>query len=149
MSWPDLDEITDDTERLLRKNYEDNGFCFQTRLNLSDFITTYFIQQELEQVVLCELVTQLLEKLNGYITSITKKRDTGLFTIRRTLKKTYDNLQASSIQTFGCPKFWLKKSKRFNICISLKLKVWKLHVSWLWEPFSSRWVTNPFKKTLS
>ena len=97
MSWPDLDDISEDTERLLRKNYEDNGFCFQTRLNLSEFITTYFIQEELEQVVACELVTQLLEKLREYIATITRKRETGLFTIRRTLKKTYDTLQVNSL----------------------------------------------------
>jgi len=94
MSCSNLDHISYDTEKLLQKIYKDNGFCFQTRLSLDEFVTKNFIHAELEETLACQLSTQLLEKLDAHIMNL--PRDSKMFTIRRTLKQTYLNLQAST-----------------------------------------------------
>ena len=91
MSWPNLNQISDSTAKLLQKNYKDNGFCFQTRLSLDEFITNNFIHDKIEKPVACQLATQLLEKLNTHISNL--PNDSRMFTIRRTLTQTYINLQ--------------------------------------------------------
>ena len=93
MSWPNLNQISDSTAKLLQKNYKDNGFCFQTRLSLDEFITNNFIQDKKEKALACQLATQLLEKLNAHILNL--PNDSRMFTIRRTLTQAYFNLQVS------------------------------------------------------
>ena len=83
MSWPDLNEISDQTEKLLRQIYQENGFCFETRLSMAEFLTSNFIHQNLERVQICKIIDQFLENLNDYISKINKSRDTALFTQRR------------------------------------------------------------------
>ena len=95
MSWPNLNHISYDTAKLIQELYEHNGFCFQTRLSLNDFIINNFIHAEQEKTSVCKLATQLIEKLDNHIKSIPLK-DPKMFTIRRTLQKTLLNLQASA-----------------------------------------------------
>ena len=94
MSWANLDNISYETEKLLQKVYEDNEFCFQTRLSLDEFVTKNFVYAELEESLACKLATQLMEKLDTYVKKI-PPNDPKMFTIRRTLKQTYDNLEVS------------------------------------------------------
>ena len=91
MSWPNLNQISDSTAKLLQKIYKDNGFCFQTRLSLDEFITNNFIYDKIETTIACQLASQLLEKLNAHISNL--PNDSRMFTIRRTLTQTYINLQ--------------------------------------------------------
>ena len=107
MSWPDLNEISDQTEKLLRQIYEENGFCFETRLSMAEFLTTNFMHQNLERGQICKVVDQFLENLNDYLSKINKSRDTALFTQRRTLTQTRNNL----------------KVRTFTVCLFRK---WKL-----------------------
>jgi len=99
MSWPDLNQISDDipTWELLQQSYENQGFCFQTRLNLSDFITTNFIHEVPTKAFACELATQLLQELENYISTLPKS--VAFLATKTILKQTYNNLKVSIWKT--------------------------------------------------
>lgn len=99
MSWPDLNQISDDipTWELLQQSYENQGFCFQTRLNLSDFITTNFIHEVPTKAFACELATQLLQELENYISTLPKS--VAFLATKTILKQTYNNLKEKYMST--------------------------------------------------
>ena len=99
MSSPDWTQISENTLQLLRQNYENNGFCFETRLHLSDFVQTNFIHTEdLENVDACDVVSQLFERLKKCITDMPNTSST--LTIKRVLQSSYDRLRVDSFFYF-------------------------------------------------
>ena len=99
MLSPDWTQISENTLQLLRQNYENNGFCFETRLHLSDFIQTNFIHTEdLENVYACDMVSQLFEQLKKCITDMPNTSST--LTIKRVLQSSYDRLLVQGIPAF-------------------------------------------------
>jgi len=104
MSWPNLNQVSCETLNLIQRVYTENGFCFETRLSLDEFITKNFIHEELETTLACQLATQLVEKLSNCIQNISRK-DPNQCTIRKTLQRTLSTLEEKISNEDG--KVWL------------------------------------------
>ena len=95
IEWPDWNQIPESTFQLLRQNYESHGFCFETRINLPDFIQNNFITEEVDIQTAVSVALKLLEELSTYIQSM--PNTPYLLPIKRILQATHNKLQVCSI----------------------------------------------------
>jgi len=53
LPWPNWNQVSDSTRKMLYQLYKNQGFCFETRLQLSDFLQTNFILAEPGKILAC------------------------------------------------------------------------------------------------
>merc|ERR1711953_409415 len=91
LPWPNWNQMSDSTRKMLYQVYKNQGFCFETRLQLSDFLQNNFTLAEPGKMLACKLATQLLQEMESYIKGLHK---TSTFvTIKSTMRQTLKNLK--------------------------------------------------------
>merc|ERR1712064_238955 len=73
LPWPNWNQMSDSTRKMLYQVYKNQGFCFETRLQLSDFLQNNFTLAEPGKMLACKLATQLLEEMESYIKALPKR----------------------------------------------------------------------------
>merc|ERR1712223_2252547 len=91
LPWPNWNQMSDSTRKMLYQVYKNQGFCFETRLQLSDFLQNNFTLAEPGKMLACKLATQLLQEMECYIKGLPKKST--YVTIKSTMRQTLKNLQ--------------------------------------------------------
>ena len=94
LPWPNWSQVSDDTRKMLKQLYKDQGFCFETRLQCSDFVQSNFIHAGQTKILACQFATQLLEEMESYIKS--RPKTSAFVTIKSTMRQTLKNLQVST-----------------------------------------------------
>ena len=64
MSWS---QIPPEAEGSVRKKYAELGFCFETRLHLTDFVENNFIDVNVDSAIALNLASKLLSELETYV----------------------------------------------------------------------------------
>ena len=93
LPWPNWSQVSDDTRKMLKQLYKDQGFCFETRLQCSDFVQSNFIHAGQTKILACQFATQLLEEMESYIKKI--HGNSTFLTIESTMRETLKNLKVS------------------------------------------------------
>ena len=95
IEWPDWNQIPENTFELLRQNYQSHGFCFTTRIHLSEFIQAKFIDGDIDPKTAASLAMELLDQLGTYIQTLPS---TPIFVEdKRILQTTLNRLQVRRI----------------------------------------------------
>merc|ERR1712223_618244 len=91
LPWPNWNQMSDSTRKMLYQIYKNQGFCFETRLQLSDFLQNNFTLAEPGKMLACKLATQLLQEMESYIKGLPKRST--FVTIKSTMRQTLKNLK--------------------------------------------------------
>jgi len=97
LPWPNWNQVSDGTRSILYQIYKNQGFCFETRLQLSDFLQHNFALAEPGKILACKLATQLLQEMESYIKS--RPKTSAFVTIKSTMRQTLKNLQEKHSST--------------------------------------------------
>merc|ERR1711988_2051572 len=97
LPWPNWNQMSDSTRKILYQVYKNQGFCFETRLQLSDFLQNNFTLAEPGKMLACELATQLLEEMESYMKGLPRRST--FVTIKSTMRQTLKNLKEKHSST--------------------------------------------------